>query len=195
MNILDLENVKLAEFKEILEEKGYFYVKFKTVPIEGNVFDQNEQSEGLTENKTTSNALPRGFIPKESGSTKVEEKKIFSYGKDMEFINLLTSKNNWPPGFNHSSHDLYFSQVSQLAKIITGLISQIYTGHAHTWLDLCDRGEEISIMRIFEYEAREEALGSSEHTDWGFLTIIKATEIVPGLQVFDKNEWIANNSS
>jgi hypothetical protein len=163
-NILDLEAVDLLKFKQILEEKGYFYVKYKTAKLENNIFkaeqvlakdeEVNTAAEDTsTAAETTLKPLARGFILKESGSTHQEHKKIFSYGKDLESTNLLTSRNTWPIGFDHSSYDYYFRDISLLSKILTGLISEIYTGSKSTWQKLCDQGESISIMRIFVYDA------------------------------------------
>jgi isopenicillin N synthase-like dioxygenase len=63
----------------------------------------------------------------------------------------------------------------------------------------CQQGDTISIMRAFHYFPYEkfgqpapegfEFIGSSPHTDWGFLTLI-LQDPVGGLQIFHKDEWI-----
>ncbi len=55
----------------------------------------------------------------------------------------------------------------------------------------CLDGRKISLMRLFHYfptsEQHQNAIGSSEHTDWGFLTLIMQ-DLVGGLEFLDSND-------
>lgn len=63
----------------------------------------------------------------------------------------------------------------------------------------CTKGDTISIMRAFHYFPYAafgapapdglEFIGSSPHTDWGFLTLI-LQDPVGGLQIYHNDEWI-----
>lgn len=64
----------------------------------------------------------------------------------------------------------------------------------------CQDGESISLMRLFHYlpydaatgqpdEASDGRIGSSPHTDWGWLTLILQQADVVGLQVYHEDQW------
>ncbi|ORX96214.1 Clavaminate synthase-like protein [Basidiobolus meristosporus CBS 931.73] len=61
----------------------------------------------------------------------------------------------------------------------------------------CKGSNEISLLRLFHYfkssfksdDTTKERIGSSPHTDWGFLTLILQPTMVPGLEVFQDNAW------
>jgi isopenicillin N synthase-like dioxygenase len=136
----------------------------------------------------------RGFLRlgAESGSNLYELKEGFSYGYELksEPRNKLQGPNVWPKNTNESSIKTlqsFFSFCSSLSQQLTALLSQAITGD-HRWLEHCKDGDTISLMRLFHYFPSDEkdSLGSSPHTDWGFLTIIKAQESQPSLQIATK---------
>ena len=75
-------------------------------------------------------------------------------------------------------------------------------GDRHAYSEYIDAGGKTSVMRLFHYFSRnsdyfdvkkEEGskviMGSSPHTDWGYLTLIIQDD-VGGLQLMHKGEWI-----
>ena len=65
------------------------------------------------------------------------------------------------------------------------------------YMSSIEGGDTISLMRLFHYfpvnssqskENLKEIIGSSPHTDWGFLTVIHQNN-VPGLQFYINNRW------
>ncbi len=189
-------NENSKDIKAALETSGCFYVKF---PSDSAVWKSAKllwEQEEL--NVVQRGGFVRGYLGKytESGSTKREEKEGFAYGFGGQMANPLSGENAWPLNFDHASLDALFFEACSLARQLTSIISELYTGSPHTWLDLCKDGDSISIMRIFHYFARDDnkSLGSSPHTDWGFLTLIKCQETLPGLQLAQKGsdgniEW------
>ena len=63
-----------------------------------------------------------------------------------------------------------------------------------TLLAYCCGGETISLVRLFHYfpavAGRNNCIGSSPHTDWGFLTLI-AQDAVGGLEYQKDGRWLA----
>lgn len=105
------------------------------------------------------------------------------------------------------------TQAGPEASAVLGIAASHNGGHrgAHTLADVAEGGELISLMRMFHYFHQQSAivqehvqhvhltqdaageplkatrlLGSSPHTDWGFLTLILADE-VGGLQFIPKH--------
>ncbi|CAG8440663.1 13589_t:CDS:2 [Ambispora gerdemannii] len=151
-----------------------------------------------------SGGFTRGYIAMgvESGSHRVESKEALSYGYEWnpsdKPSNSLQGPNEWDnldeilgPEWRKSLNEFY-SQMVFLAKLLVkGLEIALH-------LELqsyCTGGETISLMRLFHYfpysnEQNEvEAIGSSPHTDWGFLTLLLQPDNVKGLQIFYDNEW------
>lgn len=130
----------------------------------------------------------RGYIKigGESGSNGFEKKEGYSYGYQVKSLpkNKLQGVNIWPDSFDHSNLDDFFNYSDRVSKKLILLLSLRFIGN-RTWLDHCKDGETISIMRIFHYLAdiSSNSLGSSAHTDWGFITLIKALEKSPALQI------------
>lgn len=88
----------------------------------------------------------------------------------------------------------------QVAEAVTRALS-VALGMDEDYLpSYCTEGDTISLMRLFHYFPYKKAdnisesttrIGSSPHTDWGFLTLILQQEGVTGLQVADdKGEWV-----
>lgn len=156
----------------------------------------------------------RGFIGigKESGSAeRVEVKEAFSYGFEWEegratFANGLQGANVWPserdwPAANRHVMNQFFGKMVGASRAVSRHLSRsLYADEG--FLDgFCQQGDTISIMRLFHYfpyakygskpvpAGFQEFIGSSPHTDWGFLTLI-LQDPVGGLQVLHRNEWV-----
>ncbi|KAI9206669.1 uncharacterized protein BJ171DRAFT_421761 [Polychytrium aggregatum] len=160
---------------------------------------------------TASGSL-RGYIGigAESGSDAFEVKEAFSYGfpwsKSVAPRNNLQGPNTWPspdqlPGFQPAMQEL-FDDMVEVSLAISGGLS-LALGQAFGFLPrLCDAGNTISMMRLFRYFpyhraddlpcglAHPDRIGSSPHTDWGFLTLIVQQPGVTGLQVNLGNSWV-----
>lgn len=161
------------------------------------------------------NGFTRGFIGigKESGSAeRVEVKEAFSYGFEWgdeartEFANGLQGQNVWPspkdwPTANREVMNEFFGKMTSASRAVSKHLSRSLYASESFLDDYCHEGHTISIMRLFHYfpystygskplpDGFQEFIGSSPHTDWGFLTLI-LQDPVGGLQVFHKDEWI-----
>jgi isopenicillin N synthase-like dioxygenase len=156
----------------------------------------------------------RGFIGigKESGSVeRVEVKEAFSYGFEWEegrtaFGNGLQGPNVWPserdwPVENRRVMNQFFGKMTGASRAVSRHLSRSLYADEGFLDSFCQQGDTISIMRLFHYfpyatygskpvpEGFQEFIGSSPHTDWGFLTLI-LQDPVGGLQVLHRNEWI-----
>ncbi|TYZ60188.1 hypothetical protein PybrP1_003510 [[Pythium] brassicae (nom. inval.)] len=155
----------------------------------------------------------RGYIGvgKESGSAeRIEVKEAFSYGYEWDaattgFANGLQGPNVWPPPTAHWSAgeratltDFFTHMVAASRRVSQHLGRSLYADVG--FLDrFCHAGDTISIMRAFHYfpyaafgapaPAGHEFIGSSPHTDWGFLTLI-LQDAVGGLQVLHRGDWL-----
>ena len=139
----------------------------------------------------------RGYfsVGEESGSpTLFEAKEAFSYGyewdPDLKPENPLQGPNIWPvlPGFGDDWRQPLqniFSKKVQISEQLTDAMAIALGLEADSFSDLCKGGDTISLMRMFHYlpllsasasvkDSRlpQELIGSSPHTDWGWLTII-----------------------
>lgn len=160
----------------------------------------------------------RGFIGigEESGSAeRIEVKEAFSYGYEWDsaktqFGNGLQGQNVWPAAasadenkhWSDANRDVlntFFKQMVSASRSVSKNLSQSLYAEASFLDGFCQQGDTISIMRMFHYFPYDkfgqsapdgfEFIGSSPHTDWGFLTLILQDEI-GGLQIFHQNEWI-----
>lgn len=150
--------------------------------------------------QVTSGGFMRGYISfgAESGLASVfEPKEGYSYGYswmdgDAAFSNSLQGHNVWPSSFDSSHFDSLFTKDVSLAEAIVRGISSVIHGDATSLNHLLQDGDTISIMRLFHYfttPSSDNIMGSSPHTDWGFITIISQDD-VGGLQFFDDGTWI-----
>jgi len=156
----------------------------------------------------------RGYVPlgSESGSaTRLECKEAFSYGHEWRtrpgdataFTNPLQGPNAWPASLNDASRaalGAWYNASVGLSLLVASGLSDAMGLDGKAIRDLCDGGETISLMRLFRYvpevsddcadgaPAGTERIGSSPHTDWGFLTLIYG-DGGPGLQVERAGEW------
>ncbi|KAG6614694.1 2og-fe oxygenase [Phytophthora cinnamomi] len=157
-------------------------------------------------------------VGKESGSAeRVEVKEAFSYGyewpegKTEAFANGLQGPNVWPkaedwPVSNRLVLNEFFQKMTAASRAVACNLSKSLYGDAKYFDDYCHEGETISLMRMFHYfpyeryagltggkgnlpENFQEFIGSSPHTDWGFLTLIMQ-DPVGGLQVFHDEKWV-----
>ncbi|CAM9628604.1 unnamed protein product, partial [Chrysoparadoxa australica] len=150
----------------------------------------------------------RGYIGfgQESGSSSMLEcKEAFSYGFDwlesQEPENLLQGPNIWPAKelldqeWRQNMLDVYSTMV-QLSAALTVSLARVAGVSSRSMEKLCQGGDTISLMRTFHYLPYEEEpgvqkLGSSPHTDWGWLTIILQDD-AGGLEYQDREtkEWL-----
>ncbi len=158
----------------------------------------------------TPGGFTRGYIGmgKESGSDALEVKEAFSYGyawpKDEKPKNNMQGENVWPDknllsSEWQSSMQQLFESMCNIANALTRAFSISY-GKTENYLgEYCKNGNSISLMRLFHYFPYQKAdkefplnnnrIGSSPHTDWGFLTLILQQEDCTGLQLNLDNEW------
>jgi isopenicillin N synthase-like dioxygenase len=209
LEMINLDNglePNLEILKRAITNQGAFYLKSSNINLTDEmVFSSASSLFSVPEScrKTVKKeGFLRGYIGygKESGSAAFEVKEGFSCGYYHESNsnnpngNVLTGENVWPIGFLDRDRAIlrdFLKHCQQITKTLTEMLSMIFAHSKTAWPDLCkEDGEKISIMRIFHYFcAREQQdLGSSQHTDWGFLTIIKAKEIIPGLQVAKQDQ-------
>ena len=148
------------------------------------------------------NVFGRGYLEKgkESGvkSTYFEHKEGYSYGYPHQTLakNIMEQTNLWPAGLSQSSIallDSAFIECIRVAKLILGALSDSAV------VAQADGGDTISLMRAFHYFSSHDApldipagktlLGSSPHTDWGFLTVILQDD-TGGLQFYHEGTWV-----
>jgi isopenicillin N synthase-like dioxygenase len=133
----------------------------------------------------------------ESGSLEYEMKKGFAYGYPIQgqIQSKLEGPNIWPTTFDQRNIKIfedYFMKSCDLAQTLNQLLSEAFTGSKDCWGTYFKTGDRISIMRIFQYLPSGEGLGSSPHTDWGGLTLIKAQESIAALQIAVEQPGEAN---
>jgi isopenicillin N synthase-like dioxygenase len=160
--------------------------------------------------------IGRGYLPfgKESGvAAYFEPKEGYSYGYDHDPNSTkehpLQRHNTWPDNLAPLDSELMvhlYNQKIHVALAILGALTLIQDGLDDemklgmvNYLSAASGGEKISIMRLFHYfptagvinmeGSHDRALlGSSPHTDWGFLTLI-AHDGVKGLQFWHESKW------
>lgn len=159
-----------------------------------------------------SGGFTRGYvgIGNESGSHLHECKEAFSYGYNWdpskEPTNPLQGNNVFPDLTKVENSEEWVQQLNSfyqsmidLSKTIVRILS-LSLGKEETYFDsFCEEGDTISLMRFFHYfpyQRRDkvdnvEWIGSSAHTDWGFLTLLLQDNL-GGLQINDPRtkEWI-----
>lgn len=87
--------------------------------------------------------------------------------------------------------DLY-DQFLMVAKALVCGIALALDRSPLELLHHCDGGDSISLVRLFHYLPADPArasMGSSPHTDWGFLTLI-AQDDVGGLEYQHEGRWV-----
>ncbi|CAB4404921.1 unnamed protein product [Rhizophagus irregularis] len=155
-----------------------------------------------------SGGFTRGYIGMggESGSQLLEVKEAFSYGYEWEnnktkFENLLQGPNEWGNLENILGREWRITLNQYYNKVI--LLSELVVRGLELALNIelkqhCVGGETISLLRLFKYlpykeidniKCENEKIGSSPHTDWGFLTLVLQLDNSQGLQIFYDNQW------
>lgn len=152
----------------------------------------------------------RGYIlpGAESGGSSVNEaKESFSFGydwgHDKDRVNSLVGPNEWPSSKGHERDLLEkeFSFTSLLAKKLVKAIALALELNENHFQNLTDSSEEVSIMRVFRYFQKgtetykrlceDGCVGSAEHTDWGFLTLVRQSPGgVLGLEILKDQSWL-----
>lgn len=96
---------------------------------------------------------------------------------------------DWQKTINH-----FYVKMIEISHLVTEAIA--ISLNFPTLNDYCESGDTISIMRLFKYfpyqtaeqrgiEGSDRAkIGSSAHTDWGFLTLILMEDQPDGLEVY-----------
>ncbi|RIA98466.1 hypothetical protein C1645_812728 [Glomus cerebriforme] len=152
-----------------------------------------------------SGGFTRGYIGigGESGSQRLEVKEAFSYGYEWEnnkakYENSLQGPNEWGNlekilgrewkiTLNH-----YYNKMISLSELVVRGIELALNIELKQH---CVGGETISLLRLFRYfpyketDNNNEKIGSSPHTDWGFLTLVLQLDNSQGLQLFHDNQW------
>jgi isopenicillin N synthase-like dioxygenase len=203
-----------AQLHRACRAEGVFYVTGHGIETGAVVARMAELFALPTEQKRAVAVAPGGFargyigLGEESGSDALEVKEAFSYGFPMaegqQPENAMQGPNVWPDearmtfGFRAAMDSFYAAACSVADGLVRGL--SLAHGHDESWLSgYCRGGETISLMRLFHYfpyeQARErypertDRIGSSAHTDWGFLTLIVQQDSVSGLQVMHDGQW------
>ncbi|KAI9098870.1 hypothetical protein DFS34DRAFT_93066 [Phlyctochytrium arcticum] len=146
----------------------------------------------------------RGYIGigGESGSDALEVKEAFSYGypwpADKTPGNELQGPNVWPadcPETVQTTLTEFYTGMCTVAGAVTRALSLALGMDEHHLEQYCTKGDTISLMRLFHYFPYSKAdstspsttsrIGSSPHTDWGFLTLIMQQDGPSGLQLLD----------
>ncbi|CAM9279218.1 unnamed protein product, partial [Heterosigma akashiwo] len=154
----------------------------------------------------------------ESGSGRLEVKEAFSYGYPWDPHtppeNPLQGANIWPaetdlPLTWRKFMVSLFHQMVKVAETISEGLSEALGEEKEFLPSICRNGNTISLMRLFHYfpykdhlasdvcsdaavgsscSLENEKIGSSPHTDWGFLTCIMQ-DSVGGLQIQVDGQW------
>jgi isopenicillin N synthase-like dioxygenase len=150
---------------------------------------------------TSRDGFIRGYLPygAESGRKEYfEPKEGFSYGyewnPELPASNQLQGPNVWPaqrPDFKDACKAHFQSSV-EICLAVVAAVAVALEKDPSVLLEYCHDGDTISLMRLFRYHpavADRTCLGSSPHTDWGFLTLI-LQDHMGGLQVQRDDTWI-----
>ncbi|KAF4716397.1 hypothetical protein FOZ62_002056 [Perkinsus olseni] len=140
----------------------------------------------------SSGGLTRGYVllGGESGSDLKEMKEGFSYGFEWPkahraFANKLQGPNIWPakiPAEDQLTLVKWFNEATRLGLALCKALANVSDQEALA--ENCGSdGASISLQRIYRYFAvegedrsGEKIIGSSPHTDWGFITIVLQQE-------------------
>jgi isopenicillin N synthase-like dioxygenase len=122
---------------------------------------------------------------------------------EQDETNAMKAPNVWPAETPSWKAPLiaYFNGITRVARQLTsGLAFALGYADDAALLEQCARGHEISLLRLFHYwpyteykgASKLKRTGSSEHTDWGFLTIIQQDQqSSTGLEMHrGGNDWV-----
>jgi len=185
----------VSQIHEACKTYGVFYLinhgidETKMIQYMKTFFDLS--SEEKNNIKISKDGIARGYIGmgEESGSDALEVKEAFSYGyqwnNNRPLENSLQAVNRWPESKNipddwQQNMELLYSQMVEVAESLTRAFSLSYTNNENYLGDYCVGGDTISMMRLFHYfpyhkanekfPEQQNRIGSSAHTDWGFLS-------------------------
>ncbi|KAI8907294.1 hypothetical protein EDD86DRAFT_209241 [Gorgonomyces haynaldii] len=178
--------------KQLLKQ-GFFYVEAGfDLKQQGRIMDAGRRLFQVKDQPLVSNkGFTRGYIGygKESGSEQFEHKQAFSYGMHIpDPTNELEGRNEWSKEYAMQDRHLLMEFYHHTFQVFANVCRDLSGIVGHDLHKDTIGGERISMMRVFDYPPMDGALGSSPHTDWGFLTLILADERQPGLEHFD-NGW------
>lgn len=153
----------------------------------------------------------RGYlkIGSESGLDSVfEPKEGYAYGYNWgtagakSKVNEMQVDNIWPTNLDEISRETLngvYSDDVGLAEYLSALIFERLTSDlgSNALKGFVEGGESISLMRLFHYLPANKTfiprdrhiLGSSPHTDWGYLTLILQDDC-GGLQFLREEVWV-----
>ncbi|ETV93025.1 hypothetical protein H310_12856 [Aphanomyces invadans] len=214
--IVDLSNSKQAsvDLHHAFSTYGCCYLKGHGIdtPQEARVmdaahayFDMAQEVKDKYHRPSSSTGFVRGYIGlgAESGSADfVEVKEGFSYGYEWDATiapsNPLQGPNVWPSELATSHQRALQSLFTTLVGVSNRLcdaLSVALNKPPSYFSSFCTHGDTISILRAFHYfpysvlpRGGRNVIGSSPHTDWGFLTLILQDK-VGGLQLFHDGKW------
>ncbi|KAJ3325845.1 hypothetical protein HDV06_002230 [Boothiomyces sp. JEL0866] len=218
MSEIKLPKIDLTEFpvteetlqtlQQAISNYGAFYVKTDFIGHKALFESAKSLFKTSDQDKSDLSIQPGGFtrgfirLGGESGSDLMELKEAFSYGATLDKPprNKLEGDNKWPISLNESDKAIlqkFCHECNRISVLISKLLSTLLTNDQDTWTELVEGGFDISLMRIFKYFGCDgpDSIGSSPHTDWGFLTLIKAEEEQPALQIAHEKdgETVWNN--
>eukprot|EP00300_Choanocystis_sp_HF-7_P041718 c8500_g1_i1.p1 GENE.c8500_g1_i1~~c8500_g1_i1.p1 ORF type:complete len:347 (+),score=79.69 c8500_g1_i1:37-1077(+) len=206
------------QLAQAIASTGAFYITGHGIPDtqESAIFGAAQQFFALDEDVKQSIPIQKGGFTRgyvnlggESGSHRLEVKEAFSYGYDWPEsdapTNALQGPNKWPPEtllsreWQNEMKSFYTAMIGAAERVVRGL--SLALGFDKEYLaSYCTQGDTISLMRAFHYfpaqfanqlgdqYADKERIGSSPHTDWGFITLVLQDQ-VGGLEVFQDDEW------
>lgn len=174
----EAEQTIANEIAQSLSTSGFFYIKDSPrpslVPQAQDMFDNGS----LKRAAQSPNTLNRGYLANglESGSSSLEIKESFAFGKEPETLsNSLSALNNWPSDQSsfRSSMLSFFNDMIEKSRALCRVLS-LAMGQPRDYLDgMTSKGAEISLMRVFNYHVGDDGIGSSPHTDWGLCSPTK----------------------
>ncbi|KAI9346492.1 hypothetical protein BDR26DRAFT_1005193 [Obelidium mucronatum] len=129
----------------------------------------------------------RGFLGMgdESGGSALEVKEAFSYGGSTNTTtNKLQGPNLFPPSLSHSNQSnllKYHSLCASVSRAITRALALAGVAGGGGGGGGGGGNDKDASKDSNKFIPHVDRIGSSAHTDWGFLTLIRSTK--PGLQI------------
>eukprot|EP00737_Agarophyton_chilense_P002232 gb/GEZJ01002536.1/.p1 GENE.gb/GEZJ01002536.1/~~gb/GEZJ01002536.1/.p1 ORF type:complete len:335 (-),score=28.16 gb/GEZJ01002536.1/:3206-4210(-) len=165
-------------------------------------FRQPASFKNLSVGKGLPPGVSRGYLAPatESGSDALEWKEGYSWScewqTDEKPSNSFQAHNIWPQGCSDMQNDLIraFDFMHNVMKLLSRALAETLSDSSLPDLEcLCDAGKSLSLMRAFHYfekEVTRSSIGSSPHTDWGFMTLVAQEDGTENaLQVYLNGEW------
>ena len=148
----------------------------------------------------------RGYIARDFNNGR-DSKEGYAYGnphinESMLLDSLIRIPNVWPDGVDGKIIEALESQYIESNRIVEAIV-QTLSSQDPIFQEYAVGGLRYSLMRLWKYNnsndlkasdienaKNRDTLGSSPHTDWGFMTLIKSNNY--GLQIFhdSTNIWI-----